>query len=226
MTAEGVYCRVYLQLPISGTRGLSVTEYEFMFLIDPVDDDLERLLADECDGFVGGHGRTTILTMSFDGTDAVNAAQAAIADLRQRGVRIKRVYDDLVTRGQIAERANVTRQAVGLWVRGQRQAGWVFPEPFVLSGGGLWRWEEVNAWLRQAGLPHDDVHYLTAQETARVNAWLPPRTSSVQIVFGHSSGKQASVVAHSTTTTHQSGDTADWLSTAANSKRTDFALGA
>lgn len=203
-----------------------MSEYEFMFVIDPVKDDLERVLVEEFEGFVGGHGRTTILTVSFNGTDAVATAQAAITELRQRGVRVQRVYDDLVTRGQIAERTNVTRQAVGLWVRGARQTGRAFPEPFVLSGGGLWRWDEVNAWLGQACLPHDDVQYLSARETARVNAWLTTRTSNVDLVFAHGQGRMAVVVAHSTSTTHQTSDKVDWLSVAADSKRTDFALGA
>ncbi|WP_256837727.1 helix-turn-helix transcriptional regulator [Ornithinimicrobium faecis] len=159
-------------------------EYEFMFVIDPVDDDTEQILIEEFGGFIGGHGRTTLLTVSFECTNAVAAAQAVVTELRQHGVRVRRVYDDLVTRAQIAERTDMTRQAVGLWVRRERQTERPFPEPFVLTGGGLWRWDEVNTWLRDARLPHDDVRHLSAGEVARVNVWIADRASNVALVGG------------------------------------------
>ena len=198
-------------------------EYEFTFVIDAVDADLEQSLQDEFDAFVGGHGRTTLLTMSCDGIEPIETAHRAVAQLRATGVQIRRVYDDLVTRGQIAERADVTRQAVGLWVRQERQTGQPFPEPHVLSGGGLWRWGEVNDWLRETGLPHDDLCYLSATEVARVNVWLSSRTSTVGMFWG--SGESAVLIAQTTATTRWQETRSEWL-TAADSKRTDFALGA
>ncbi|NHA68224.1 hypothetical protein [Phycicoccus flavus] len=203
-----------------------MSEFEFMFVIDPIGDDVERSLTEELEAFVGGHGRTTILTLSATGPDPVATAQSSIADLRQRGVRVRRVYEDLVSRAQIAERAQVTRQAVGLWVRAERQTERSFPEPYVLAGGGLWRWDEVNSWLRDANLPHDDVKYLNASETALINVWLTARTSNVDVVYGGTRGRASVVLAHSTATTHRGLETSDWLSAAADSKRTDFALGA
>lgn len=89
-------------------------------------------------------------------------------------MRIQRVYSDLVTRAQIAERAGVTRQAVGLWIRGERHTDPAFPEPHVLGGGGLWLWRDVDQWLAEVGLPHDEVSYPTHLDIARVERTSAP----------------------------------------------------
>lgn len=201
-----------------------MAEYEFMLVIDSVDDHLESVLTDEFEGFVGGHGHTTLLTVSFDGVDAVSAAQAGISRLHQHGVHVHRVYDDLVARAQIAERAGVTRQAAGMWARGERQTAHAFPEPFVLVGGGLWRWHDVNDWLRQVGLPHDEVDYPSAADVARINTW--QRTQAPKVgIFLSTDKLRSALVGRSTATMQPSGSLPGWL-TAADSKRTDFALGA
>jgi hypothetical protein len=149
-----------------------MSEYECMFVVDPLSDDLEEELASSLDAFVGGHGAVTLVTINIEGPDAVVAAQDAVGKMESLGVGVRRLYDDLVTRTQIATRAAVSTQGVGLWARGERQVDRPFPEPFVLAGGGLWRWGEVNEWLRQSGHKHDDVCHPSAVESAQLNSWL------------------------------------------------------
>lgn len=158
-----------------------MSEFEFMFVIDKVDDAIEQVVVEDLQGFVGGHGRTTLLTIVGVGDDAVDAGGRLIAILRNHGVTVRRVYEDIVTRAQIAERMGVTRQGVGLWVRGLRLGTHPFPEPHVLGGGGLWLWTDVNQWLRDSGLEHDEVDYPTAMDIARLNTMLcPPNPASAQ----------------------------------------------
>jgi hypothetical protein len=147
-------------------------EYELMFVVDPLNEDLEEKLASTLDAFVGGHGAVTLVTLNLDGSNAVAAAHEAVAKLESLGVGVRRLYDDLVTRKQIAIRAAVSTQGVGLWARGERQADRPFPQPFILAGGGLWLWGEVNEWLRQSGHKHDEVRHPSAAESAQINDWL------------------------------------------------------
>ena len=61
-------------------------------------------------------------------------------------IRIKRFDLDLVSLSQIAERLDVTREAVRLWASGKRRDG--FPTPFTSAGQSLlWAWSEVFDWL-------------------------------------------------------------------------------
>ncbi|MDO5502431.1 MAG: hypothetical protein Q4G67_04565 [Actinomycetia bacterium] len=150
-----------------------MTEYEFTFVSEPLTEAVEGRLAQELGAFVGGHGATTLITVSAEGDDALAVGMSLVHELRGRGVVVHRVYHDLVTRSQIAERAHVSRQAVGLWTRGERLAGGPpFPEPFGLAGGGLWMWSDVNAWLTEAGRGSDEVSYPDAMEIARLNTVL------------------------------------------------------
>jgi hypothetical protein len=59
-----------------------------------------------------------------------------------------RLDEDLVSTPDIASRIGVTREAVRKWANGSRGD---FPMPRGTVGGGIrvWRWAEVNEWLRR-----------------------------------------------------------------------------
>ncbi len=61
-----------------------------------------------------------------------------------------RLTDPLVTIGDIAAEAGVTRQAVRNWALGTRHSG--FPRPLAIVGDGVrvWRQAEADAWLTSA----------------------------------------------------------------------------
>lgn len=71
-------------------------------------------------------------------------------------IKIKRVDLDLVSLSQIAERLDVTREAVRLWAIGERRKG--FPEPFTSAGQSLlWAWSEVFDWLTEEEIQDDPL---------------------------------------------------------------------
>lgn len=150
------------------------SEFELIFVTDEVDDDQADELTTAVDAFIGGHGGVTLVTITAAGESAIKAAHTAVQVLREYGIRPVRLYDDLVTRNQIAQRIGKTGQAVGYWTRGERKHG--FPMPYILEAGGLWRWQEVNEWLsahddQYAGYS-DGLSYPTAAEVDEINAWL------------------------------------------------------
>lgn len=56
---------------------------------------------------------------------------------------------DLVSVTDIADRVEVTREAVRHWSAGRRRAG-RFPAPVgTPSGSKVWEWSQVHSWLRE-----------------------------------------------------------------------------
>lgn len=128
--------------------------YNFSLLISPPDVDEEtaadRLYAGGCDDALfsvsGG-----IYEVEFDreAPSLADAVRTAIRDVRNAGIgaRVVRVVpDDLVNAITIAERAGKTRQAVRLWILGERGKG--FPAPKAKVGESpVWSWVRVAEWL-------------------------------------------------------------------------------
>lgn len=153
-------------------------EYELIFEIEPISEEAEMKLLGEVDAFLGGHSGVCLLTVTWDGADALDAAQAAVEGLASYGITVIRAVEDLVSRGEIAQRTGVTRQAVSNWTRGDR--GSDFPVPHVLAGGGLWHWTEVNLWLREHGLQADSLTLPTISEITHINYELGRRCRSTR----------------------------------------------
>ncbi len=57
--------------------------------------------------------------------------------------------DFLVSKAEIAKRANLSRAAVSLYVSGDRGQGFPSPHARITSSSPLWDWVEVSAWLHQ-----------------------------------------------------------------------------
>lgn len=147
-----------------------MTEYEVTFVTGSMSEEQEDVLGSRLDALVGGHGEVTLVTASAEASDGTAAAKAIASEIRDAGVSVHRVHPDLVNIGQIAKRVGVTRQAASHWAKGRRKTG--FPAAYLLAGGNLWRWQEVNEWLAEAGHPHDEVRYLTAQDETVTDYWL------------------------------------------------------
>lgn len=159
--------------------------YELIFEIAPPSEgDIEALYAAE-DALVSTHGRSTVVTITAEDASAFAAAHAGMVRLRRHGLEPLRLYEDLVTRAEIARRADVTPQAVGQWIRGERQQGSTppFPEPHNYAGGSveLWLWGDVNTWLahldRSDGLSHPSHadYVLVNQRLLKPVLPVPPR---------------------------------------------------
>lgn len=134
--------------------------YEICFEVRPMTEDVEDAVARAFDCLIATHSGVTTVTLSAPGPDCVAAATTAIEGLRAAGAQPVRLVDDLVGRSEIARRASITPQAVGLWIRGERHATPRFPAPFILAGGGLWLWGEVvDALAVRDKVIQDGVRY-------------------------------------------------------------------
>lgn len=78
------------------------------------------------------------------------AVASACADVARAGFRIERVEPDfLVSLSEIAERANLSRQAITLYAKGERGSGFPAPAAKVMSKHPLWDWYTVAQWLHE-----------------------------------------------------------------------------
>ena len=158
--------------------------YNFSLIITPPDLDEEaaadRLYGDGCDDAIfsvsGG-----VYEIEFDRGAASlrEAVTSAIHDVNRAAIGsqvVRVVPDDLVNANTIAERTGKTRQAVRLWVLGERGQG--FPAPKAIVGKSpVWSWAKVAQWLRARDeLTDTDVE--TAQTIARVNREIETRSES------------------------------------------------
>jgi predicted DNA-binding transcriptional regulator AlpA len=153
-------------------------EYEFMFVVDGVsaeDDAAVGVVSDEFDGLLSSHRGVQLLTVSDSGVSAVDAAHRLVVGLRRAlpAMRVLRLDPDLVGVPDIAERTSRTRQNVLQWVGGERRKGRPFPPPEGTAGRSLvWRWGEVNAWLREIG-EGDEVLAPLREEAHVIDVMVP-----------------------------------------------------
>jgi predicted DNA-binding transcriptional regulator AlpA len=155
-------------------------EYQVTFRTSVLTAEQEDALLDAHDAFVGGHGDVTLVTMTGDGPDGLTAADRLSKALAQAGIQVLHIEPDFVSVPAIASRSGVTRQAVANWLR--RPSDPPFPQPAVLTGSHLWRWQEVNEWLRATGREHDDVGLLTRAQEACIDSRLVIRARAGKVV--------------------------------------------
>lgn len=167
--------------------GAPMSDFELIFAVDDLSDDVIDQIYDRYDAIVAGHETVTLLTVTAEGATPFTAAKAVVRDLESiDGVVVRRCYEDLVSRRDIAERCEVSPQAVGQWIRGDRHKGHTFPDPFNLVAGGIWLWGEVNSWLRRSGLKYYEIAYPCRDDYAEINRWISNyRAHSVAITVDY-----------------------------------------
>ena len=114
-----------------------------------------------------------IATMHSTSTDpvahAVDVAGAITATLP--GARITGVDPQLVALGDIADRLDITSEAVRLWAAGKRHADTPFPSPAGRVSASrtvmkIWSWPDVLTWLREEYRldPEPNIEYLNERD--------------------------------------------------------------
>ena len=100
-----------------------------------------------------------IAEFSREAVSFSNAVASAYEDILKTGAKVERVEPDhLVSLSDIAERAGLTRQAISLYTRAERGAGFPNPVARVTSNSPLWDWLEVTEWLHaQAKIDREAV---------------------------------------------------------------------
>ncbi|MGH3283005.1 MAG: helix-turn-helix transcriptional regulator [Trebonia sp.] len=156
---------------------VTMTEFEFIFVVDGVSVDDDRamtILAGEFDGVLSAsHGRTRYAA-SGTGTDGVNAAARLVSRLSTAlpALRVLHVDPDLVGISDIAQRTGRSRQNILQWATGERNGNRPFPAPEGTVGRSLaWRWADVNDWLTPLGLG-DGATRPTRAEVTLIDAML------------------------------------------------------
>ncbi|MFE3799660.1 helix-turn-helix transcriptional regulator [Nocardia tengchongensis] len=134
---------------------MTAHEFEVAFVIETVEADdpridqaMEVLPGTTISGALG----LTVATTLVDADTAIEAGLRAAKALAAVGLTPQRTYQDLVSRQDIADRVGMSRQAVGNWVRGERQNSQPFPAPVTLASGGLWLWTSVVRWIEATGV--------------------------------------------------------------------------
>lgn len=164
------------------------TEFELIFVIPEVSGPGDARIAEveeHLDIVVESHSGLTLATVTSEGADALTAALGAAAVLTSCGLTVMRSYPDLVTRQDVADRAEVSRQAVGNWVRGDRMQSDPFPAPVNLAGGGAWLWGDVVAWLRRHDYEIDAIGFPSMDDHARIDAALVGASRRSPKISGH-----------------------------------------
>src|SRR5687768_241287 len=98
------------------------TQYEVILLVDEITPEQEDAVYEAYDALAATHTGGTRLTVSVEGPTVLDGAKPLLSFLAAIDVKPRQFCEDFVTRADIAERAGVSRQAVGLWVRGERHA--------------------------------------------------------------------------------------------------------
>ena len=158
--------------------------YQFTLTLDGAPeltiDGMDRLFETGCDDATFGTRCGVHFAMFHrQAGSAIEAILSAIEDFERAGIgpRAVRVEsDELVTAGEIAARAGLSREAIRLYARGQRGPGG-FPVPVagLHQKSPLYKWSDVAAWLdriHKGSKPFDTVN---ADAVAFLNAALDVR---------------------------------------------------
>ena len=135
------------------------------------EDTIDRL-AEHIDCRLDQAGGRLLLTAYVEAALAPQAAHLLLALLAEHAPDLipLRLDDDLVAASDIAGRLGITRQAVTQFA----QPADGFPTPVgTCASARVWRWAEVNEWLREHRKGRaDEEHWPTADDAVMINALL------------------------------------------------------
>ena len=184
-------------LPLPDVGAVINVEYEFLFVVTGVSvDDGQAVTAitSSLDGLLSWHRGLERLAVSSEGAGAMDALHQLLERIAAEvpALRVLRLDPDLVGVPDIADRTGHSRQNVQQWVNGERNGDPSFPPPEGSAGRSLvWRWAEVNAWLRPLGLDDHAVRP-TREESAFLDVELIQWNHAHREELGSQSGEEAS----------------------------------
>lgn len=166
--------------------------YQFTLILDGVDDttpNLEDILfgAGCDDALINFKNGTVYLDFDRESENLEEAVISAIKDIESAIVGAKVVSvapEHLVSLTDIGERISLTRQAISLYILGQRGKGG-FPKPVlkINNKSPLWKWSSVAEWFYQQGKISDHSIIDFANILEEINIALELRNEKV---FTHS----------------------------------------
>ncbi len=158
-------------------------KYHFTLVLSGVDENTpgleDALFAAGCDEALV-YFRNNVVFLEFD-KSGVSLQQAIISaikaiELAGIGAKVNHIEGALATLSEIAQRAQYTKQAVSLFIKGKRGQG-DFPVPIagIQSASPLWRWVDVVQWLYKNHKLTDNKLLVDAQAVDDINGALELR---------------------------------------------------
>src|SRR3990167_1865884 len=83
--------------------------------------------------------------------------------------------ENWVTESEVAKRLEIKRQAVSLWVKGERRKAFPKPVMKLADKSPLWKWHEITEWLYRNKLIREKELVTNAAFLENVNAVLEER---------------------------------------------------
>lgn len=122
-------------------------------ILRPIDEIEDRLFEAGCDdALLSFSSGIPILDFDRKSSSFAKAVTSAIKNIERAKLDalVLRVGpDDLVNASEIANRSAVSREAVRLWIQGERGSG-DFPPPIARVGqSSVWSWLDISEWLYQ-----------------------------------------------------------------------------
>lgn len=133
-----------------------MTVYDFTFVVDAdLDDEAfeDRFFEAGCDDatymVMRGNGH---LCFDREAESYKLAVLSAYEQIQSTGSKIIRFEPDfLVSATEIASRSKMTKQAIGLFSKGERGESFPAPKARLDSSSPLWDWVEVSGWMVTRG---------------------------------------------------------------------------
>ncbi len=152
--------------------------FEVRVNVDRVSPELAERVLDDLDGMTGhDHSSQSFVAVEWVASCYQEALEGLTEWLSKNQCCVLRVPLDLATRADIAERLDVTRQAVHLWTTGQR--GTDFPSIANPVAGGVWLWGDVVEWaIRHHHLPDERPRHPSLDEVDEANFYLKERAQN------------------------------------------------
>lgn len=168
----------------------NIQKYQFTLVLKNVDENTanleDSLFEAGCDdALINFKNGTVYLDFERDGDSFAETILKAIKDVESASIDavVTNVApENLVTESEVAKRLNIKRQAVSLWIKGQRRKSSPFPKPFMnlSKKSPLWKWHEIVKWLYQNRIINQEEMVKSAEFIENVNAVLEGRDIRVK----------------------------------------------
>jgi predicted DNA-binding transcriptional regulator AlpA len=162
--------------------------YQFILVLRNVDENTPKLedslYEAGCDDALINF-RNGAVYLDFD-REASSLEQAVISAIRNVesasiGATVFHVApEDLVTESEVAKRLKMKRQAVSLWIKGERRKSFPKPVMKLADKSPLWKWREITEWLYKNKLIQEEELVMNAEFLENVNAALEERNAKIR----------------------------------------------
>lgn len=161
--------------------------YQFTLVLKNVDENtpaLEDYLYEaSCDdALINFRNGAVYLDFDREAPSLEEAVMSAIRDVESAsiGAVVSHVApEDLVTESEVAKRLEMKRQAVSLWIKGERRKSFPKPVMKLADKSPLWKWREIAEWLFKNKLIQEEV-VVNAVFLENVNAALEERDAKTR----------------------------------------------